>query len=141
MGTRLSGERRAGRPPGDLRPSAAGRSWTVAATNDRLLGERLDELMNELAGSDGRLSAASIARLASLVSAASALRESHSIDAKGRCRRCRGRRQWLWPRQRQACSVYTVLDEFVGYERSPLLHAPAAPTPRWNRTEAALKPH
>lgn len=130
MATRLSAERRAGSPSRALRPTTAGRSWTVAATNDRLLGERLDELMDELAGSDGRLSAMSIARLARLVSAASALRDSHAIDAEGKCRRCRGRRNWLWPRQRQACTVYVILDDFIGHEPSPLLHATPAPTPR-----------
>ncbi len=110
-------------------PAVTGRSWTVAATNDRLLGERLDELMNDLASSDGRLSAVCIARLARLISALSELRDSHAIDAKGRCRRCRGGR--VWPR-RQACSVYVVLDDFIGHEPSPLLRAPddRRPAPR-----------
>jgi hypothetical protein len=95
----------------------------VASTNDRLLGERLDDLMGELARSEGQLSAANIARLARLVSVVSALREAHAIDAKGRCRLCRrSSRSSLWPRRRQACSVYAVLDDFVGHEPSPLLH-------------------
>jgi hypothetical protein len=92
---------------------------TVTSTSDRLLGESLDELMEQLACTDGRLPATSIARLARLLSAVSALRDAHDVDADGRCLRCRGD-GWSWPySRRRPCSVYQVLDEF-GHEPSPL---------------------
>ena len=95
-------------------------AWTVAATNDRLVGECLDELMAQLAASEGRLPAASIARLARLVTAVSALRDVHSVDAAGRCLECSP--HW-WSRRGHTCDVHQALDDFVAYEPSVLSRA------------------
>jgi hypothetical protein len=93
------------------RDTVGGRPQTVAATSDRLLGERLEQLMRELTRTDGRLPAETIATLARLVSAVSALREMHAVDPQGRCGLCHGPSRW--PQRRQPCSVYDVLDQFL----------------------------
>jgi hypothetical protein len=118
MATHISTDRRKRR---SVRQADAdgGPPLTVASTSDRLLGECLDELMEQLARTDGRLPAASIASLARLVSAVSALRYLHDVDADGRCTHCRGD-GGLWQHGTQPCSVYRVLDEFLGCEPSPL---------------------
>jgi hypothetical protein len=118
MATHMSTDRRTRR---SVRPADAesGPPLTVVSTSDRLLGESLDGLMEQLARTDGRLPAASIARLARLVSAVSTLRDVHDIDPDGRCHLCRGD-GWSWPHSTQPCSVYRVLDEFLGLEPRPL---------------------
>ena len=92
MATHISTDRRKRR---SVRQADAdsGPLLTVASTSDRLLGECLYELMEQLARTDGRLPAASIASLARLVSAVSALRYLHDVDADGRCTHCRGEGQ------------------------------------------------
>jgi len=97
----------------------SGPPLTVVSTKDRLLGESLYELMGQLANTDGFLPAGSIARLARLVSAVSTLRDAHGIDADGRCHMCRGD-GWTWPHSTQPCTVYRLLDEFLGPEPGPL---------------------
>ena len=121
MATRTGTDHRSRR---SVRPADAesGPPLTVVSTNDRLLGESLDELMEQLASANGFLPAASIARLARLVSAVSTLRDAHGIDGDGRCHQCRGD-GWYWPHSTQPCTVYRALDEFLGLEPSPLVRA------------------
>jgi hypothetical protein len=122
MATQLGTHRDTGEWAGPQALHVPARSWSVAATSDRLLGERLDGLMADLARNDGRLPATSIARLARLVSAMSTLRDAHAVDDEGRCLRCRASGRRLWQHRRQDCTVYAVLDDFIGHEPSPLLH-------------------
>jgi hypothetical protein len=112
MATHLRADGHARRAHADRAGSA-----TVAATSGRLVGESLDELMAELARSDGRLPAATIARLARLVGAVGSLRDLHPVDGAGRCLSCRPGAGW--PRRRRPCGVYQVLDEFLGSETAP----------------------
>jgi hypothetical protein len=118
MATHISTDRRTRRSARQA-DADSGPRLTVAGTSDRVLGKSLDELMEQLARTDGRLPAASIASLARLVSAVSALRYLHDVDEDGRCTQCRGD-GWSWPHSTQPCSVYRVLDEFLGCEPSPL---------------------
>ena len=112
MATHVRTDRRARRSA--RRAHASGeQSSTVAQTSGRLLEECLDELMEQLARTDGPLPAVTIARLARLVSAVSALRDLHAVDEFGHCLQCQ-RSGFL--RRRRPCSVHEVLDEFLGCE-------------------------
>jgi hypothetical protein len=84
---------------------------TVASTVDKLVTERLDTLMTCLADTDGSLSTATIAELARLIGAVSALREIHSANHRGRCQVCRPS---ALSRRRGPCTVYETLDFFIG---------------------------
>src|SRR6266496_2284685 len=81
MATHISTDRRKRRSVRQA-DAESGPPLTVASTSDRLVGECLDELMEQLARTDGRLPAASIASLARLVSAASALRYLHDVGRR-----------------------------------------------------------